>query len=242
MRTKYVFAIIIGFLHITGCGQGPTEVTDDPLLTIDARLTKNYLGAPAGETLPVTFGPQQFSDDASRQAYIEQGRIFLASKTAAEIEMRLAVRRSATLADAEQELKYMITNPEGQAGNLPSFVLEQIAAFEMVQALLDVSDADEETMSSLVHWVDVMRENRNGSVIQLAEALEKLEGTWTPEEITGAAYAFLSAHSAYGECLECPAKNNGGTMSEMSPESPLLPALERHQYEIDDAVSRLRKF
>lgn len=241
MKTTSFVTILIVCLQITGCRQSPIIEKDVPSLPDDVKITKNYLGAPEGETLPVTFSIRHFDDAASMEAYVEEGNAFLASKTSVEMEMRLAVKRSNSLQDAERRLESLLVNPEGEATSLPHFVLEQIAAFEMVQAILDEPNIDASAMASLARCVEVMRDNRNGSIIQLSGALERLNGFWDAEQISDAASAILESYTVYGVCHDCQAKNKVEVMADFSPESPMSAVLQRHQFEIDEAVSRLSR-
>ena len=238
LKASWGLAVVTLSVLTAGCEPGPAAEPPLPGLPAEAKLTKNYIGAPEGQELPVTFGPRRFDNEAEKRAYIERGNIFMAAKTNTEIEMRLAVRQSNSIEEAEAKLDQMIERPTGTAATLPRFVLEQLTAFELITARLGTTNDSPEALASLARWVETMQKNQNGSVIQMASALDKLKGVWTPEQVRSAAADFVEAHAAYGQCEGCLAKS--GEPTALAPDAPMTGILQNHQAEVDGALARLR--
>lgn len=241
MKTTVYKVWALVFFFLVGCGEAPVFEAEPPVFPADTRIIKNYLGAPAGEELPVSFGLKDFNgDEVEMKAYIEKGNAFLAAKTAVEMEMGLAVSRSNNIEDAENVLQSMVDEPTGSAADLPRFVLEQIAAFKLMRALLDKEELNDKELSSLANSVEVLRKNRNASVIQVVDALKRLEGSWSQDRLRRTAEDFLAAQLIYGQCDEC--SNKGGPEVLPAGGSPLVSLRERHQSEVDGAVALLRRY
>ncbi len=230
-------------LGLAACGeQNLVEHQPPASLVTQADLLKNYLGAPDGETLPFaetfSFGPQEhnFASEAEAEAYATEARAFGARYFAAEIEARLLVRNAASASDALTALQQFVEAPEDeQAAKVPAFVREQAAAY----AWLIERDAEQVEQPSEIQaltWaVDAMQRNHNGSVIELAAALDDLRGTWPSERLSAAAQTFAAAYKAGGTCETCLSKA-GAANTGMS---PMLP---RHLAKAEDALTRLQRF
>ena len=188
-RTQILVAFLIT-LMVAGCQEVPSSVVESPARTLDFTVLVN--------------DPEVFTNET---APLEVLKARAQANTAAmHTFYRLIARETDNWREAHEEVqRELAASVESER-----FVREQTSAILMLKTYLLGEDANADKLDAIGYYTNLLIEHKNPEGPLLADALQRLQGHWSKEEVaTAASQAMVGPEAFLARRLERMSKHIG---------------------------------